>query len=296
MARRARVKVTTSQAVTRAQAAAEFGRNKTRLKRKSRRRRRVLIGAGILAAYTLVGGWWLMHTGKFDRTINVVAVQFWKLTGALGFTLDEIDLQGRNHAEADAIKKALGIAQGVPILSLPLADMKQRLETVPEVKSAAIARKLPGTLQVTVIERIPAALWQSEGKLRLIDKDGVPLSKERYREKAPLPLVVGKDAPQHIGELLALLEAVPSLKSEITAAVRVGGRRWNIEMTRDITVMLPEENPEAAWKRFGVLVNEKALLSKAIRSVDMRMEDRVFIMPVEENKGMITLSTTARDT
>ena len=59
--------------------------------------------------------------------------------------------------------------------------------------------------------------------------------------------------------------------------------------------MLPEENPAAAWKRFAILAEKDALLSKAIRSVDMRVEDRVFIMPVEEQKNPVTL-TTARDT
>jgi len=59
--------------------------------------------------------------------------------------------------------------------------------------------------------------------------------------------------------------------------------------------MLPEENAQAAWTRFSRLVDREGLLTKAIRSVDMRMEDRVFIMPSEQQQNPITL-TTARDT
>ncbi|MFZ4542213.1 MAG: cell division protein FtsQ/DivIB, partial [Rickettsiales bacterium] len=79
------------------------------------------------------------------------------------------------------------------------------------------------------------------------------------------------------------------------AAVRIGQRRWNVQLARDVVVMLPEEKPAEAWKRFATLVEKEALLSKAIRSVDMRVEDRVFIMPLEQQQNPITL-TTARDT
>jgi cell division protein FtsQ len=112
---------------------------------------------------------------------------------------------------------------------------------------------------------------------------------------AGLPVIVGDDAPKHVQEFAALLEKVPSLAQEVVAAVRVGERRWNVQLKRDITVMLPEREPEAAWQRFATLVQSDALLSKAIRSVDMRMEDRVFIMPAEQDKSPITL-TTAKDT
>jgi hypothetical protein len=66
-------------------------------------------------------------------------------------------------------------------------------------------------------------------------------------------------------------------------------------MAHELVVMLPEEDPQAAWSRFARLVEKEALLSKAIRSVDMRVEDRVFIMPVEQKPNPITL-TTARET
>ena len=121
------------------------------------------------------------------------------------------------------------------------------------------------------------------------------LARDTYHEKMALPLVVGEDAPAHIGELMSMLESVPSLMADVTAAVRVGGRRWNIEINHEITVLLPEDAPEKAWARFAKLVAEKGLLTKAIRSVDMRMEDRVFIMPVEEHKNPVT-QNNARDT
>lgn len=294
MASRARVKVKQKR-VTRAEAVAEFGRKKAR-QRRALFKRRVLMGGGVaLLAYGVIGGWWLVHTGKFQEALVKSEAGFWQRTAALGFRLDQVTLNGRKHADAAAIKSALGVAQGAPILSLSLAEMKTRLLAIAEVKSVSITRVLPNQLSITITERVPAAWWQQDGKLSLIDADGKTLAREKYSEKLTLPVVVGADAPAHIGEFIAILESAPSLKPDVVAAVRVGDRRWNVQLAHEVVVMLPEEEPLAAWKRFAGLVEKEALLSKAIRSVDMRVEDRVFIMPIEQKQNPITL-TTARET
>ncbi len=293
-AARARVKVKKA-TVTRAQAVEEFGRKKAK-QRRQQVKRRVMLGVGIAAvAYGCVGGWWLVHTGRFQQSMVDGSASFWDYTARRGFKLQQVVLNGRNHADVAAVKAALGVKQGEPILAVSLAAIKARLLTIPEVNSVSITRQLPDQLVVTITERVPAAWWQFKGVQQLVDADGVVLARAKYREKVTLPVMVGEDAPQHVSELLALLETAPSLKPDVVAAVRVGQRRWNIELTHDMVVMLPEEKPGEAWKRFAGLVEKEALLSKAIRSVDMRVEDRVFIMPVEQQKNPITL-TTARDT
>jgi cell division protein FtsQ len=189
----------------------------------------------------------------------------------------------------------VAVVQGQPILAISLEEMHARLKEIPEVKNATIRRVLPDKLAIHLSERVPAALWQYDGQSALLDADGMILAAEKYRGAHNLPVVVGADAPKHIGEFMAFMKAAPQLKNDVVAAIRVGSRRWNVQLKRDIIVMLPEDAPADAWKRFAALVTEKALLTKAVRSIDMRMEDRVFIMPVEENKPPVTL-TSARST
>ena len=293
-ANRARVKVKKSP-MTRTQAVAEFGKKKAKQRRQQVKRRVLMAGGIAVLAYSVVGGWWLVHTGKLQEAMSHSNESFWQHTASLGFRVDQVTLTGRKHADAAAIKAALGVSQGYPILAVSLAEMKMRLETIPEVKTASITRVLPDELAVSITERVPAALWQQDGVQKLVDTDGIVLARDKYNEKLTLPVIVGPDAPKHVGELLALLDSAPGIKPDVVAAVRVGERRWNVELEHDVVVMLPEENPAAAWKRFAVLAEKDALLSKAIKSVDMRVEDRVFIMPAEEQKNPITL-TTARET
>lgn len=289
MSRRATVKVK-SAPVTRRQAVADFGRKKARQRRQILRRRAFLAALGVVGCYVLATLAWSAYTGSLTRTTNGLRDALLAQTAQAGFRLSQVTLGGRRHADLDAIKAALDAPPGVPILALDLPVMRARLLAIPEVASATLTRRLPGELRVTITERVPVALWQSHGQRQLIDRTGAVLSAQKYREAVKLPVVVGSDAAQHIAELLALLDAAPELKPDVAAAVRIGQRRWNLQLTRGVTVMLPQEGASAAWQRFAALVARDHLLQKAIKSVDLRMEDRVFIVPLEVPKNPVTLT------
>ena len=273
MSRRAQVKVKSSP-VTRVQAAAEFGRKKAKQRRSQWRKRAVLVGLAAVVVIGSAGSWWMVHTGKLEKFEEATSASFWQWTADAGFKLDQVTLVGRSHADMNVVRAALNIKQGQPILAMNLAEIKRKLEVIPEVKTVTLTRQLPNQLAIALTERLPAAFWQHNGQQQLVDAEGIVLAHEKYQDHLSLPVVVGDDAPKH---------------------VRVGERRWNLQLKRDIVVMLPEESAVVAWKRFDVLVARDGLLSKAIRSVDMRMEDRVFIMPTETKQNPITL-TNARDT
>lgn len=292
--RRAKVRVS-SRGPTRVQQAAEFSAKKHKLRRKQFKRRTMMVAGIAVVAYVGIGGWWLYHTGKIEKAMTLTSQSFWGMTADAGFKLDQVYLTGREHAHVDVVKAALNVQAGAPILSLDLQEMQAKLQEIPEVKSASVSRKLPGALSIALVERQPAAIWQREGKHVLVDADGVVLAGETYKTEVPLPVIVGDDAPEHVQELVALMNAAPTLKPQVVAAVRIGSRRWNVRLVNEVTVMLPQDEPKAAWVRFSRLVDREGLLTKAISSVDMRMDDRVFIMPIEQQKNPITL-TTARDT
>ena len=63
------------------------------------------------------------------------------------------------------------------------------------------------------------------------------------------------------------------------AAVRVGGRRWNVHFAHGIDVKLPEEDPEAAWRRLAEYQRRYGVLDKPIRILDLRLSDRLMIVP-----------------
>ena len=74
-----------------------------------------------------------------------------------------------------------------------------------------------------------------------------------------------------------MLASEPELAARVTAAIRVGGRRWNLRIDDIIDVLLPEESAETAWSRLAELERANALLKRDVQTVDLRLPDRLVL-------------------
>ena len=63
--------------------------------------------------------------------------------------------------------------------------------------------------------------------------------------------MVGDDAAPHAAKLLDMLASEPESPPRVSAAVRVGERRWNLRIDNAIDVLLPENNAAEAWTRLA---------------------------------------------
>ena len=149
-----------------------------------------LMVVGALSVGTLAiaaGSWWFWHSGRLTQTVDAVSSHFWASTAKLGFKVEHVYLEGRKYTPLADINQALAIRNGDPILAFSLSDMRARLEAIPRVKYAEVARVLPDQLHVRIVERQPIAVWQNEGKLHLIDDDGIVMEyidPAQYRQPA----------------------------------------------------------------------------------------------------------------
>jgi cell division protein FtsQ len=202
------------------------------------------------------------------------------LTARLGLVVSDIEVTGRQTTDASTIMEALGATRGTPILAVDPGRAKEKLQALPWVRSAAIERRLPGTLFVRLIERQPLAVWQHDGKLQLIGRDGDVIPVTDLSRFAKLPTVVGDDAPKYARDLIDMLAKEPDLFARVTAAVRVGGRRWDVHVDRNIDVMLPEDHAGEAWSHLAELERSQALLNRDVETVDLRLGDRLVIRTI----------------
>lgn len=253
---------------------------------------------GITSCVALaVSCWWWVHSGKLDYAMDTIAHRFYNTTGNAGMSLRYVYLDGRKHASLEAVTAAIGLEPGDPILGVEVDEIKESLKNVPWIQDARIERKLPDTLIVYITERKPVAIWQHKGKLRLVDGEGTVIEEGMASSKsfAHLMLVVGESAPEHMPDLLAILNEEPELARQVSAAVRVGKRRWDISFRNGVKVKLPQDEPARAWKVLAQMERSQQVLSRNVRVVDMRLRDRVFIDLPEDAKKTITSSGPARD-
>jgi len=239
---------------------------------------RVFLGVAAFAvlAIAVAGAADLFDHGSRLRDTALAA------TGGLGFTVQEVEVEGREVTPRDDILKAIDAGRGTPILGVNPARIKQQLESLPWIRSASVERHLPDTLYIRLTERQPLALWQRNGKMMLIDHDGVVVTTEHLNQYGNLLLVVGEDAPKNAEALIKILQTQPDLMHRVSAAIRVGERRWNLQLDNAITIELPEANIADAWTHLAQIDREHALLARDIEQVDLRLADRVVVRAVPE--------------
>ena len=207
------------------------------------------------------------------------------IASAANLRVQHIVVEGRSNTPELLLNAALGVHLGESMLGFSLEGARQRIETLSWVESAAVERRLPGTLVVNLVERRPFAIWQNQGKFVLIDRDGQVVANEDVAAFGDLPLVVGQGAPAAATSLLKALDAQPTLKSRMVAAVRVGERRWNLRMKNGADVLLPEGAEPQALAKLADLQTADALLDRPLAVIDMRLPDRLVVRPQSTAAG-----------
>lgn len=198
-------------------------------------------------------------------------------SGALGIAVGEVLVEGRRQTPAAEVLAALQVQHGTPLFAFSPEAARDRLLAIGWVGDARVERRLPGTIYVGLEERVPAAIWQHGGKFALVDTGGTVIGRDDIGRYSGLRVVVGDDAPAHFAKLFEILDAESDLAPRVTAAVRVGGRRWNLQLDNGITVLLPESGAAEAWALLAKLAREEELLERDIARVDLRSPDRMIV-------------------
>ncbi len=220
-----------------------------------------------------------------------------KAAGRAGFQVKRVEVNGVDRMDRLTV---YGIALDQHSMAMPLVDLDRvrgRLIEHGWIEDARVSRRLPDTLVVDIVERKPAAIWQNNQKLSLIDEHGVVLERVDPNAMPDLPLLVGPDAKQAAGEFGRLIERAPSLKNRIVSASRIGGRRWDVRFDSGETLALPEGEDAAgeAFIRFARIDGVEGLLGRNFARFDMRNPDRMVIRKVRAESAPAASDKTDDD-
>jgi cell division protein FtsQ len=242
--------------------------------------------AGMVAALAIAVASALGVPQLFGRTMG-------EAIGDSGFTLKHVEIKGAVHVPQ---LEVYNIAFDQTSPALPLVDLegtRQRLLGFGWVKDARVSRRFPDTLVVDIVERKPAAIWQNNQRLVLIDNEGVVLQPVQLEAMPDLPLVIGPAANRQVPGLSNLLDNAPHLKPIIAGATWIGGRRWDIRFQSGEVIMLPEGDAAAAKAiaRFAQLDRETQLLGRGLVRFDMRNRGKLTVR-VSSEPGSSVASMT----
>ena len=186
----------------------------------------------------------------------------------------------RSISDLEIVLNAIGVHQNTPLLTLNLAVIRVQLTSLGWVKDARVERYFPNKLVVTLRERVPLALLQTEEGHRLIDASGEMIANASAKEFRHLPVISGaKGAAAKAHLILDILQTEPELFSDVWAVHFVSGRRWDVHMRSGLVIKLPERDPVLAWSRLSRLEAETKITARDLAAIDLRIPDQLIVEP-----------------
>jgi len=243
-----------------------------------------------LAALIAVGA----HATGVTAKIN----EEWAQTVArAGFQVKKVEVVGAERIDRLKVYDIALAQKDRSMAAVDLEGVRADLMKYGWIQDARVSRRLPDTLVVDIVERTPAAIWQHNGRLSLIDKKGVVLEPVTVATMPDLPLVIGPHANQRSQDLDRLLAEASSLKELLAGATWVGNRRWDLRFRSGETLSLPEGEAEAkkALAKFAHMDGANRLLGRGILRFDMRDPSRFVLRLPHEGQVAPAKLNDARD-
>lgn len=216
-------------------------------------------------------------TDYFSVLKQEIVQNIYEYTGDIGFRLENVLIEGQYNIKEEDILATLNADKGTPIFSLELDAIRNNLKNNDWVKNVAIIeRRLPNTIYIKLIERIPIAIWQVNGKIFLIDEEGYKIT-DNIGEFSNLLHVVGSDANIYTSKLIEDLSQHSKVFEKLVSAVRYGERRWDLNLQQNITVKMPELHFERALGYLAELNDNNLLFNQNYKVIDLRDSDKFYV-------------------
>lgn len=205
-----------------------------------------------------------------------------------GFELQDIIISGRNKTPLSDINKVLNLHRGDNFLKINVTQIKQDLENLPWIRDVTVKKTfLPNILQISIKEKDVLAIWQLNKKFYPLDMEGYVIEAD-YKATKPSLLIIGEEAPENINHLLQAIKKIDeSYISRIIVANYISKRRWNItfdDLTKGVTVKLPEENLEQALTKLINLDKTSSILKRKLTIIDLRLNNKTIVKMRKDNK------------
>ncbi len=176
---------------------------------------------------------------------------------------EDVVVTGNRFVSREEVVNALNLplgpkaGAGINLFRLPLEEKRRLVEAIPWVQSAALTRAFPHRLVVQVTERSPVAFVNRDGRVGLVDGEGMVL--EKPEDSAfDFPVLTGLEAAQS-----------------------TDGRRARLALYTEFMAQLGEESPRSGWMISEVDLRDdddlKALLVQGRETIEVHFGHQEFL-------------------
>ncbi len=242
------------------------------------------------------------HVARGAAAVIALVSLVWLLAAGLDQPIDRVRLAGTfQRVSAVEVEQVVGGALRGGFVSLDLDDLRRAIEALAWVDRARVQRRWPDTVEVEVIEQIPAARWGEDGLLNT--RGELFVSGARH----PPPELPRLDGPP--GSEAAVAQRYLAVQGRLLeqglrlTALRLDPRgAWEMDLANGVTVRLGRSQVDERMDRF-LRVAAEVIAGRAadIADVDMRYSNGFSIgwragAGPEQNRAAANLQNEDRDT
>src|SRR5439155_7421705 len=210
----------------------------------------------------------------------------------------DVAVEGNHFVSRGEVCSALGIFasstgrrnRGVNIFRLSLEQAKRDVESIPWVRSAVVTRSYPHCLAVRVEERVPVAFVNADGRIKLIDGEGMLLERP---EKASFnfPVLSGLDSAASGAERRMRLGLYQEFRQQAASEAAASG--WmvsevDLSDSDDLTAVVVRKDKSLElhlghsdfgerFHNFLTLLPELDKTEAEVDSIDLRYRNQVVV-------------------
>ena len=226
--------------------------------------------------------------GKLVLVAGIVAASllaYRQTHGDARFAVKTIEIAGTTHTPRAAIDAITRQYIGANLFGIDIARLQADLRPLGWVKRIEAEKKLPDTLRIRVVERVPVALLSAEGRISYVDETGTP-----FAELSPsvgdgdLPLITnaaGSELARCVSLLGDLRARDPQVYSRISEVRPVAPEGFAL-FDREIGAFVYADAGDltAKWRDLYAVVHAEHLGKHDIEYADLRFARRIVVKPV----------------
>lgn len=185
------------------------------------------------------------------------------------FQVRRVELIGVRYLAPDSVLAVLALRPDQNVFE-DGDEIARRAEALGGVVSARVSRKLPGTLRVTVIEKIPVAFAPGPNQMVALDGDAKPLPYDPAATGLDLPVIQKVDSL--LVRTLSVLRLTDSALFQDVDAARRLGRGGVTLMLGERRVLLPGIPAPDDVRALAAVRRHLASTGRRFTEIDTRFE------------------------
>lgn len=207
---------------------------------------------------------------------------------------DNIEILGTRNVTRSQVLDVLGADIDRNIFHVSLDEQKKQLEAIPWVESATVMRFLPNRLRIEILERVPVAFVEVNGRIALIDAHGIIMDMPPGAQSAfSFPVVMGTSEAEPLSTRAARMKIYNQLVRQLDST----GAHYSHQLSEvdlsdpdDVKVMVADPKgtvlvhlgAASFLERFKVYVahiQEWRSQFARVDSIDLRYDGQVIMNP-----------------